>query len=240
MARRILAASSALIVLLAASLGLAKDHRDTAGFSFSYPDDWVLLSKLSLDQAPPMFREMVAMKKLDLSQIHVALFHNVPGRFMENLNVVIEPQQLQVNDTSLKQLTKIVSGQYAAVGGTVENLQSRIEKLGPTPAIVMDFDAKVPGMFGQIKQRQIALPSGGKTLIITCSSDAKTTADHAAMFEPILATLQADPSAPPKGFDFSRVLTMAIAGGVAGGVIGGLLGIYNKFFKKKDDEPAEA
>ena len=210
-------------------------YADPSGFSFTYPDDWVAINRQTLgdvNQAlPQAAKDWVARNNVDLNRIAVVLLRDGREGFLDNLNVVIENQQIPINEEALKRLTDELVPRYRAMNVTVDDLRGRVQKFGSRDGLVMDYQSKMPGVPFPLRQRQVMLPGGGKTYIITCSAKTDTFDKHQATFEGVVASFQA-PAPIVIGFDWNQVGKNAAVWGIAGGVIGGLVAIIRKFTGK--------
>jgi hypothetical protein len=190
----------------------------------------------NVNQALPQeLRDWIAKNNVDLNRVAVMLIRNGREEFLENLNVVVEKQEMPVNANTARQLTDVLTKQYTGMGIKLENLQGRVEKVGSRDAVVVNFQSRPPAVAAPLRQRQVMIPGGGNTYIITCTARADTFDQYLPTFETILASFRAPPPVA-KGFDWGRVVSGGVAGGIAGGVIGGLAGIILWFSRKAKRE----
>lgn len=205
------------------------EYADPSGFSITYPDGWVVVNRAAMSGAqqalPPEMRDWVAKNKLDLSKVAVMVVRNGQEDFLENLNVVVNNQQIPTDDNAVKQLTAAMPGQYAAMGAQVTNIQGRVQKVASRDAVVVEYDARLPGVETPLRQRQVALPGGGKTYIVTCTARADTFDKYQPTFDAVLASFKAP---APAGFDWSRVFSTGVIGGLIGLVVAVVLGVMKK------------
>jgi hypothetical protein len=184
-------------LLLATSGGAAfgGTYADPSGFSFTYPEGWTAVTRASLGDVhqalPQEVKDWVAKNNLDLNRVAVVLVRNGGGEFLENLNVVVDKQQIPVDDKTLRQLTDGLPGQYRSMGATVDDVRGRVQKVGSRDAVVVDFRSRLPGVPYPLRQRQVMIPGGGNTYIVTCTARAESFDQHLPTFEKILANFQA-------------------------------------------------
>lgn len=226
---------AAFLVMLCARSAFGGSYADPSGFSFTHPEGWVPITRMMMgdvNQALPQeLKDWVTRNSVDLNQIAVVVIRDGREDFLENLNVVVEKQQIPATEEAVKKLTGELPQQYKAVGVTIEDFRGRVQKIGSRDALVFDYQSRIPGVPFALRQRQVMIPGGGKTFIITCSAKADTFEQHQPTFETILASFQA-PAPVAMGFDWGRVGRSAAAWGIAGGVIGGILAVAKKFTNK--------
>lgn len=226
----------ALLILVSGSHGAAGEFNGPDGFSLTYPDDWVAIHRDSAVSAlPPELRNMVDSGQIDTSKIAVAIYRNGPGNFRENVNVSVLPQQKPVSQAALKELVDAIKREAPTMGMKIRNLQGSVTELGTHDVIMLDYEAEVPGVPFPLAQRQVYMPAGSNTYIITCSATPDTLPTYLPTFDKILSSIKAP---PPKatGFDVNRMLTM----GIVGGIIGGLVGLINWARSKFGAKPETA
>lgn len=217
---------------------MAGDYSDPTGFSFKYPDGWVIITKPGMDvdknALPPEISNWIKKNNIDLTKISVYLIRDGEEEFLENLDVVVNHQELPVNDASLKQLQDMLAQQYRAFGLTIDQLTGRIQKIGANEAIVFEYQMQLPDSLLPLRQRQVFFSGGGKTFIVTCTARPDTFATYAPTFDTILASFKIPaPTLKTKGIDWNHVWMMGIVGGVVGGAVSLLIGLIKKFTGKK-------
>jgi hypothetical protein len=209
-----------LIMLIGGDFARGATYSDPNGFSFTYPAGWMVLNRElmgKLDEGlPAEMKQYIAKNSIDFNKVAVMLVREGSEEFLENLNVVVEQKQIPVNDRMVKQLKETLESGYRQLGMAPDRVDSRIETVASREAIVIDCHARVPGTNVQIQQKQIMLPGGGKTYIITCSANAGSIEKYRPIFDSILASFQA-PQPVATGFDWSN------NAGLVGGIVGGLI-----------------
>lgn len=213
------------LLLLSCAGASGGDYTDPSGFAFTYPEDWVPLTHSAMgdvNQAlPPELKDWIANNNVDLSLVAVVLVRNGHEEFHENLNVVVQKQQIPVDAKAVDSLAESMPKQFESMGGSVDKVQGRVQKIGSHDAVVFDYQSRMPGVTYLLRQRQVFFPGGGNTYIVTCSGRADSFDQHLPTFEKILASFQV-PAPVASGFDWNRVMTTGVVAGIVGGLMGGL------------------
>jgi hypothetical protein len=225
----------ALLLLTCGGIARGGEFSDPSGFSLAYPEGWVAITQSSMgavkEALPQNLRDWIAKNNVDLSQIVVMLVRNGNEQFLENVNVVVEKQQLPLDDETAKKVADGFEQRYRAMGMGVEKLQGRVQKVGSRDALVIESQSRPPGSAFSLWQKQVLIPGGGNTYIVTCTGRLETFQQHLPAFDGILTSLQA-PAPVTRGFDWSQVGKSGIVGGIIGGLIGVFFGI-SKWLSKK-------
>jgi hypothetical protein len=232
-----------LFLLTSSGKAFGEDYTDPSGFSFTYPEGWVLLTADKLKDIkqfiPEETKNWINKNKIDFSRVKLMLIREPKAReeFVENLNVVVEKQQLPLDDQSVKKLTGSLTKEYEAIGAKIENFKSRVEKVGSREALVIDYKTQLPGATAPIRQRQVYFPGGGKTYIVTCTASVNSFDKYAPKFEKILETFKLPDPVPDKmamSFDWNQILTLGWVKGVIvlGVLAAGLLAIMRLLMKR--------
>lgn len=206
----------------------AGEYSSPEGYSFTYPDGWTAASKHDVDMnsasLPKEFKNWVAKTNVDLNQLSVVLVHIGHEQFAENLNVVVVPQELPMNENSVTELTGVLEQQYRTMGIAPKQLQGRLQEVGKNKAIVFTYEAQLPGIGFPVMQKQVYFSGGGKSYIVTCSASTRTFANTLPTFDAILASFNV-PTPSTLSPEMKNIIIMA----VVGGIIGGLIGLFKKF-----------
>lgn len=232
-----------LVLLACGPAAAGGDYADPSGFSFTYPEGWVPITRAAMGDVnqflPDELKHWVAKNQLDLNRLSVVLVRDGGDEFLENLNVVVEGQQIPVNDEAVRKLTEMITQQYRAMGVQVADLQGRVQKVGPYDAVVMEYRSRIPGVPDNLRQKQVMLPGGGKTYIITCTAKADSFDSYRPTFEKILASFRV-PAPLATGIDWKRVVTAGVVAGVIGGLVGSLAWFGRKLLRKSGSSDAGA
>jgi hypothetical protein len=207
-----------------------RTYVDPAGFSFTYPDGWVLIDKpgsLMQSNLPPAIQSWIKQNNVSLEKVSACLIRNGQSKFLENLNVVVDNQQMPMTDATVKKLLDLLPKKYRTAGLTMDKLEINLEQFGKNDAIEVEYQTKFPGVATPLRQRQVFFAGGGKTYIVTCSALSSTYGEYAGTFESILESFKVpSPGLQQQlGFDWNRTLVVAFVGGL----IGGLVGLVKKF-----------
>ncbi len=224
-----------LLLIIATQSGMGGEFRDPSGFSFTYPNGWVPITRDKMDDVkqviPPALKDWIDRNHVDLSRISVMLIRDGHDEFLENLNVVVSDQGFPINDEALKKVPEAVMQQYASMGITVKNLQTRVQRIGPHDALVLEYRHDIPNVETPLWQRQVMMPGGGKLYIITCTAKADRVEEYQPTFDNILASFRVPAVTSKPLFDWNRILTTSITGGIVGGLVGGLSWVVKQFRK---------
>jgi hypothetical protein len=230
-----------MLVFFAAPVA-AREYSDPAGFSFTYPEGWVAIAKSDInyilqESLPPEIQNWVHKNKVNLNQVSMTLVRAGMDEFLENVMVEVMPEQILVNDATVRHFLDMLGKQYRSVGGTVADAKGRMGKLGTRDVVVVDFQVNLPILPFALKQRQISIPAGGNTYVVTCTAKADTFANYSEIFENILASFKVP--AP-----FTRVRSApavdgmgALIGGIVGGVVAGVIVLLKKLTTRKKAKP---
>lgn len=126
------------LTLAALALGIcvgstaAGEYRDPAGFSFTYPEGWVpVTSREALADTtglPPEIKAWLDKNHVDFTKLSVALVREGDDEAREYMNVGVNPGQLAVNQSNLKDLLKLLPEKYREMGVKIENIGGRMHK----------------------------------------------------------------------------------------------------------------
>lgn len=206
----------------------AEKYTDPSGFAFTYPNDWIAITQLNKDMLPPDITNWLSRNRVNLNQVKVIVLQPGQADFLTNVNVVVQNQQMPINNDSVKKLLEILPKQFRSMGVTVEDLTARVGQLGGTPAVILDFQSRMPVAQGPLKQRQAMFAGGGKTYTVTCTSTTDRFPQDVAAFDAILASFMV-PAPIAQGFNWNPI----IRGAVVGGVVGGAVALVMAFVRRK-------
>src|SRR5438552_2304290 len=102
------AALAGLVLMVWALPALGGEYRDPTGFSFTYPDGWVVVTNLTKDQLPPQTRTWLSKNNVDLSRLSMVLIRDGQDEFLENMNVVVDHQEIPVNESALQKIKEMI------------------------------------------------------------------------------------------------------------------------------------
>jgi hypothetical protein len=188
------------------------------GFSLRYPGDWMVASKDQTDEmrnaAGPYLEKLGSV---DLDRMAVMIFNTTDPDFNENLNVVITPGSVPLNDESKAEMRKVVDQIAAAFGTHAEDVRIAIETFGDKKAMVAHYNVELQNK--KIHEMVAAIPGNSQSYLVTCTAPC----DKFSQYEPIFT---------------SMINSMQIDSGVAGlpvwlknALIGGGVGLAIAFFQ---------
>lgn len=230
-------AAVAIIFLSTAAVG-AEYRDDRAEFSFVYPDDWIALNDAALQQdrrsLPKEILQWINVNGFNLKKISVIVIHNAEESSPASLNVVISPEEMPIKKDSVRHLKESLQ-QRIRSPGWINSKPTKIDvqrtTIGANEVIVVEYD----GQPNSIKHRQVFIPDGGKTFIVTCSAPRGQFDEYAPTFDAMLTSFEGPPSTF-LGFDWMHVLIT----GAVGGAVGGLVGLLKMLTTKKKARSAAA
>jgi hypothetical protein len=215
-----------LSIFVFAAIARGGEYSDPSGYSFNYPDDWVIVTQASLvgdPSIPPHIKDLVAKLAKnfpDPSNFSAALLHRSPNEFhRESVTIVIQPQEMLLSPKSADELVVTIREQCPTRGISMTELQSHFQMIGGNYALVVECDARVPAAPFPLRYRQVYIPKGGKTYIITCAAKADSFATYSPTFDAMLASFKV-PGA--WALEFSGWIWIAVA------VAGGLWALFGK------------
>ncbi len=197
------------------------EYSDPSGYSFSYPEGWYAAGKLTgmSEKLPRELGDWIAKNNVDLDKISVVLLRAGRGDFLENMNVVVLPQEISINDKTMKELSDEIPQQYHNMGASIAKLESSLQKIGENNAMELNYESHLPGVPYPLRQRQAYFSGGGKSYIVTCTGKADAFEKYSPVFDNILSSFKVPPSSST-GFKGDRILILAIVGGVLGLIFG--------------------
>ncbi|RLS52937.1 MAG: hypothetical protein DWH91_15450 [Planctomycetota bacterium] len=218
------------IFLLNAVTIFAADYTSLAGYTLQIPEGWVAASFANLNQLPPEIQKYLVDQKLDLKAIDLLVLGPEEfGQFRSNLNVVVTPGQIPVGKMTPEQFQKQATDQYQKLGVTISNHTVRKVNVAEREVFEMIYDATMPWAMDPIRQRQLMIPGGGKTFVVTFTSTLEGYAEDSKIFDAIQQTIQVPVETWSLG---NGILSSGLRGGILGGLIGGAVAVFAKFRKK--------
>lgn len=200
------AALAVAAVVCGLAVGAAgKQFTSPKGFSFSYPDDWQVLTKE--EQARSTGETASApdpLGKVDLTQIEVVVYQP-QERFSSNATVAVLPGRARLGEKGQQEAVAQIRKQYTDRG-------LRVASIRPTQAKVGDVDALSLAVLlalddgGMTQQRVMIVPSRGHTILLCCSCSVDDAARTQPAFDQIVGSLKVEGGAgsfwtslPPAG-----------------------------------------
>jgi hypothetical protein len=125
---------------------------------------------------------------------------------------------------------RTVPEQYESMGAKVDDFHGRIERVGANQAAVLEYRVTFSGQPAALRQKQVLIPGGGNTYVVTCAARADIFPEYARTFGDIVASMKVPPP-DDEGFHWNRLwpgsMSPAVVGAVCA-VIGGLLCLFWK------------
>ncbi len=220
---RLMSVASLLVVALFVAgvpFSRAGEFKSEEGVSFQYPDDWVAITQLNQGDLSPEVQEHIRNNQFDLKSVHVWVLRVTTDEFAENMNLIIIPGQIAASQSVLDQRKANVRAELEKSGVKVTHLSGAIETIADRPALVLTSDVLMPFAEEPLRQRQVLIPGGGKTFVLTCTATQASGDKYAATFDQILRTLQVP---APVDTRFDRLADMI--GMLTGVLIGVFVGL---------------
>ena len=205
------------LVVADSPLAVAGEFQSEAGVSFLYPEDWVAITELNQGKLPPEFQEYIRSRQFDMKSLHVMVLRVTSDEFAENINLVILPGQIVASQSVLDQRQVNMPIELEELGVKVSHLSGVIETIAERPALVLTSDVLMPFAEEPLRQRQVLIPGGGKTFVITCTATPASYDKYSVTFDEILRSLKLpDPVDSGSGWLGAKI----------GMLVGGLIGAF--------------
>jgi hypothetical protein len=203
----------------------------TQGFSFEYPNGWVVLTKEQQRALVNEYKTVLGkLGEIDFDRITVAVFNPQNSEFPENVNVVVAPGSIPVNEDSRQKHAQTMSEGMQTAGVTVTNIVSDITKFGEKQALSLQWTMKHPALGISIRQWQVAIPGRNQTYIITASASAANFQTYEAGFKRAFESFEVDGGS----LGFWHSLPGWVQNAIWGAVIGMVISLLGLLFKNKD------
>lgn len=186
--RRVCLMACAMLVGACACRGA--ELKSSQGFSLTYPDEWLVLSK---DQPEPVRKEMQLrarqFRDVDLGRVAVIVCEDSPADLVANFNVVVGPRNASV-DKSEDEVRKVLTGEYGKLGVVVTDVQVGRIRVGGHEAASVYYNAVLPGVAQPQRQWQVTVLDKQRTLAITCSAPQPDFAKYQPVFASSVSSLR--------------------------------------------------
>lgn len=189
-----------------------------SGAKFRYPDDWVAGTAVTLNDLPVNIQTYFRERNIDLNAMEVMLVDDALDDFVENVNLVVTPGEIRVSQRVVDERVLNLPKEYSKLGMQVGNISAGLIQAAGRSAIQIEQSLTIEGM--PFRQRQVIVPGGGKTFILTFSGGIESFDREAPAMDLMLATLEVP--AVRGGFDFGAIFSSGKNGAVIGGIVGGL------------------
>jgi hypothetical protein len=210
-------------------------YRSEKGFQITYPSGWQVATAEVRTAASEAATRLLA--NIDFSKIDVMIYDPTtdPTR---NLNVVVSPDVVPVNQSSLDDYRNGIMQQLSGAGLSPEGLDVKLGKVGSYDAIIATWTADAPSL-GRMWQEQFVVPGGSHTFIVTCTSEAGSSAVAGPIFEIAMATFQIDQEPTRSISEMWETAPGWVHNALIGAGIGALFGLFGSF-KRSMSKPVTA
>lgn len=171
-----------------------KVYKSAKGYHLTYPSGWQILN--AKDRAAIGKTGSQLRHNVDLSDVDV-LIHAPSTDPIRSINVNVSPNIVPATQYYLDKYKELLSQQLSA-STPPQNLVVRLTKVGRYDAILAAWISDTPGA-GRVWEEQFVIPGNSHTFIVTCTSEADSSAVAAPIFANILSTFQIDKEPPPMG-----------------------------------------
>jgi len=174
-----------------------KVYKSAKGYQLTYPSGWQLLN--AKDRAAIGEAGSRVHININLSDVDV-LIHAPLTDPIRNINVSVSPYIVPATPYFLDEYKRLLPQQLSKSGasGPPQNLDVRLTKVSRYDAILATWTDDMPGV-GKVWEEQFVIAGISHTFIVTCTSEADSSALAAPIFAKILATFQIDKEPPPTG-----------------------------------------
>jgi len=201
----------------------------TQGFSFAYPEGWVVLTKEQQHVLVNEYKTVLGkLGDVNFDAMAVIVFNPQNEEFPENINVIVAPGMVPVNEDSKQKHTQTMSEGMRNAGITVTDTVSEITKFGDREALSLRMTLNYPSLSRPIRQWQVALPGRNQTYIITASAGAASFQTYEGAFKRALESFEVDGGS----FWFWHSLPAVAQYAIGGAVIGLVISLLGTLFKK--------
>ncbi len=168
-------------------------YRSTKGYGLTYPSGWLIANakdRATMREAGSQFQ-----LNFDLSDVDV-LIHAPSTDLLRSITVNVSPYIVPATQYYLDKYKKLLPQELSKSGANSPplNLDVRLTKVGRYDAIVATWNRYMPGA-GSIWQEQFMIAGKSHTFIVTCTSEADSSAATKLIFDKILASFQIDKEA---------------------------------------------
>ena len=208
-------------------------YHSEKGYQITYPSGWQVATAEVRTAAGEAATKLLA--NIDFSKIDVMIYDPTtdPTR---NLNVVVSPDVVSVNQTTLDDYRNGLTQQLSGAGLSPDGLDVKLGKVGSYDAIIATWTADAPSM-GRMWQEQFIIPGGSHTFIVTCTSEAGSSPVAGPIFASAMATFQIDQEPTRSISEVWETAPGWVHNALIGAGIGALFGIFGSF-KRSMSKPA--
>jgi hypothetical protein len=228
---------ASILLLTLPSMTQADEYKDPTGFSFTYPENWVIVNRDTVwDAIPTHIRNRIDQSEVNIKDIRVMLIRNGQEESLEVLQVCAEQREIPADVKMLKGIEEAITNQYRSLNCNSKIMGSRVQSVNDRNAIVVEVETQVPGLASPAREKQIFFPGGGRTYVITCTALANSAPQHVAALDAILASFRAPAPAGNRGNSTGTPpdpLAIAAFGAIAGPVVICVLAYLQRWMGRK-------
>jgi len=207
--------------------------RSPSGYSLTYPSNWQLASNSQQETVRQVAKNFASQAGVAArTNYDVVLYDPYSGAFRSNVNVLVQPGTLSIDDRNAAKMKSTIQQVVSRVTTGSSTINVKTEKFSGHPALVGYYDVTLSGY--PVSIMQVALPAGDKTLIITCTSLSSRFFIDKPSFDFMVDSVAASVPAPFPGL--AGVPTWLI-GAVIGGVVGLVVWMIGFMSRTKGDTP---
>lgn len=201
--------------LVLASPAFAANFTGERGFSLTYPDSWMIATKQVQDEISASVKAILEkIGNTDFAKISVLVFNPVDDDFIENVNLVITPGRIPLDDRGLDVALEALAAAWAAQGTSLRNVARGVDTFGNNEALSIEYDVELYGQ--SMHQWIVAIPGKDRTYIITSSALSSEFDEYAETFRNIVYSVELDTGFWGIWLGLPQWLRYALIGGAIG------------------------
>jgi hypothetical protein len=172
-------------------------YKSVKGYHLTYPSGWQILS--AKDRAAIGEAGSQLHQNIDLSNVDVLIHAPLTGP-IRNINVNVSPYIVPATPYFLDEYKRLLPQQLSksSASSPPQNLDVRLTKVGRYDAILATWTDDMPGA-DRVWEEQFVIAGISHTFIVTCTSEADSSAIAEPIFAKILASFEIDKEPPPTG-----------------------------------------
>jgi hypothetical protein len=208
-------------------------YHSEKGFQITYPSGWQVATAEVRTAATEGASKLLA--NIDFSKVDVLIYDPTtdPTR---NLNVVVSPDIVPVNQSSLDDYRNGITQQLSGAGLSPEDIDVKLGKVGSYDAIIATWTADAPSI-GRMWQEQFIIPGGSHTFIVTCTSEAGSSPVAGPIFASAMASFKIDQEPTRSISEMWETAPGWVHNALIGAGIGALFGLFGSF-KRSMSKPS--
>ena len=145
-------------------------HTGSTGFSFTYPDDWALVTPDSPPEAKAKLRSRENLREFEFKDLEVIIYRPESKEFCPNFTVGSVRGAGRFNEQAVQKLRNAVLPALREVGADMGTLKFALTKHHGKDAISASWEATVPDSKHRLRMRQLYVAGGSRTFIVTAAA----------------------------------------------------------------------